>query len=453
MMRSARAHLPWQSWCVARAARVAATQAPQAFSAASATRRASFGIVLAPEKTMVSMPGDLARRSGAGLARGDRFAACRPWQAVRLRLRDRRLSDRRLRHHPRHDRRVGFTWASAALWISCLSLQLLSSMTRHTDSDVGLRNYRPGRARRAAGDDRSTAPLDGAACGDYARCQAMTSRCHARATVHWATSAGHTHERDPRRPLTALPLDRAAHGGRLVSARSPFPDATHGCALEARMQPSTSPSLTRRASSSTTSDARRPHLHRQQRLGVAEPAAAGERTSAASPSPMPPTAGRWAMAAPSSPPPTAAPTGAAQTSGTTADSARRRLPRRHPRLGGGRAAGTILATTDGGAHWQAQNVGHDGADLSAVAFPDATPRLGGGRHGRHGASSPPPTAAPTGGAEVGDRRRGLYGVAFIDATHGWAVGGDGKAHTGSSSPPATAAPTGGAEVGDGRRSS
>ena len=35
------------------------------------------------------------------------------------------------------------------------------------------------------------------------------------------------------------------------------------------------------------------------------------------------------------------------------------------------SSGTIVATSDGGAHWQVQTSGTD-ADLSAVAFPDAT---------------------------------------------------------------------------------
>ena len=113
---------------------------------------------------------------------------------------------------------------------------------------------------------------------------------------------------------------------------------------------------------------------------------------AASPSPTPRTAGRWA---------------------------RRHHPRHHRRrrhleaaeLGHERTYltavafadathgwavgddGTILATTDGGATWTAAELGHD-AWPHRRRLRRRQPRLGGGR--RPAPSSPPPTAAPPG---------------------------------------------------------
>ncbi len=109
--------------------------------------------------------------------------------------------------------------------------------------------------------------------------------------------------------------------------------------------------------------------------------------------------------------------------------------------------GTILATTDGGAHWKKQKSATKWW-LNGVAFPDATHGWAVGGNGtRTRASSSPPAdgGAHWQAAEVRTTMlQYLFAVAFPDATHGWAVGEDDArgAWATSSSPPATAAPTG-----------
>ena len=92
-------------------------------------------------------------------------------------------------------------------------------------------------------------------------------------------------------------------------------------------------------------------------------------------------------------------------------------------VGGGPGA-TILATTNGGATWKDQTPGSDadlsGVTLFAVAFPDVT-------HGWAVGYSGTILATTNGGATWRKQSSGvagnLFGVAFADATHGWAVGG------------------------------
>ena len=190
-----------------------------------------------------------------------------------------------------------------------------------------------------------------------------------------------------------------------------------------------------------------------------------------SPSLTPPTAGRWERrSGTSSPPPTAAPTGRSRSSGTR-HAPRRRLPRRFPRLGGGptgvRAthprhhqrrrhleeaaelaarrlaslygvsfpdaahgwavgdAGTILATTDGGAHWKAQR---SGTTLPLSPFPSSTTPMA-GQWATTWSWVDVILATTNGGATWTTQSSGatayLYGVAFGDDSHGWAVGDGG----------------------------
>ena len=85
--------------------------------------------------------------------------------------------------------------------------------------------------------------------------------------------------------------------------------------------------------------------------------------------------------------------------------------------------GTILATTDGGATWNAQNSGTSIASLAGVAFTDATHGWAVGDHGTI-------VATTDGGAtwnaqNSGSSTASLAGVAFVDASHGWAVGDQG----------------------------
>ena len=79
--------------------------------------------------------------------------------------------------------------------------------------------------------------------------------------------------------------------------------------------------------------------------------------------------------------------------------------------------GTILATTDGGATWNAQTTG-TAESFNAVSFPDAT-------HGWVVGSGTNILATTDGGAtwnvQVGNAHDWLNAVSFPDATHGWAV--------------------------------
>lgn len=101
-------------------------------------------------------------------------------------------------------------------------------------------------------------------------------------------------------------------------------------------------------------------------------------------------------------------------------------------VGGSNRGSVILATTDGGAHWRRQGPGSrtDGAVLCDVSFADAS-------HGwtvgvRLDLNSATLTAAgvvlatSNGGATWTEQNAGtsnpLLGVAFADVSHGWAVG-------------------------------
>jgi photosystem II stability/assembly factor-like uncharacterized protein len=83
--------------------------------------------------------------------------------------------------------------------------------------------------------------------------------------------------------------------------------------------------------------------------------------------------------------------------------------------------GTILATSDGGAHWTVQATGAN-FGLSAASFPDAS-------HGWAVGMGDTILATINGGETWTEQyfRPGdvLYGVFFLDALHGWAVGGAG----------------------------
>ena len=85
---------------------------------------------------------------------------------------------------------------------------------------------------------------------------------------------------------------------------------------------------------------------------------------------------------------------------------------------------TILATTDGGATWSAS--GARGPDGLWPRSPSRHhPRLGRGpRYGTILATRRRRRHLGRAGLRVSDEW--LYGVAFIDATHGWAVGDDGS---------------------------
>ena len=84
--------------------------------------------------------------------------------------------------------------------------------------------------------------------------------------------------------------------------------------------------------------------------------------------------------------------------------------------------GLILATTDGGAHWQVQKAGTTN-QLFDVAFTDATHGWAVGEEYARGGTI---LATTDGGAHWQVQRSGvanqLLGVAFPDTTHGWAVG-------------------------------
>ena len=84
--------------------------------------------------------------------------------------------------------------------------------------------------------------------------------------------------------------------------------------------------------------------------------------------------------------------------------------------------GTILATSDGGATWIKQRSGTGGEDLVGVAFPDATHGWAVGNGGLILATTDGGATWITQGAGNGV---GFHAVAFSDATHGWAVGAGG----------------------------
>ena len=84
--------------------------------------------------------------------------------------------------------------------------------------------------------------------------------------------------------------------------------------------------------------------------------------------------------------------------------------------------GTILATTQRRRHLERAELGH--AARGSTASPSPTP-LTAGRWAATAPSSPPPTAAPPGARRARGPPSGLAGVAFTDATHGWAVGDGG----------------------------
>jgi photosystem II stability/assembly factor-like uncharacterized protein len=84
-------------------------------------------------------------------------------------------------------------------------------------------------------------------------------------------------------------------------------------------------------------------------------------------------------------------------------------------------AGTILATTDGGATWTAQCSGIPDAALTSVTFVDAS-------HGWAVGDAGTILATTDGGATWAAQDSGISGfslnaVSFTDASHGWAVGG------------------------------
>lgn len=81
--------------------------------------------------------------------------------------------------------------------------------------------------------------------------------------------------------------------------------------------------------------------------------------------------------------------------------------------------GTVLATSDGGAHWVKQDTGDSSYVLSAVCFPDQ-------KHGWAVGEGGVVLATSDGGATWTKQTSGttthLKGVSFVDAVHGWAVG-------------------------------
>jgi photosystem II stability/assembly factor-like uncharacterized protein len=94
--------------------------------------------------------------------------------------------------------------------------------------------------------------------------------------------------------------------------------------------------------------------------------------------------------------------------------------------------GTILATADGGAHWTAQSSGTTTAFLRAVTFVDASHGCVVGEEEDSitpGVNHPTILTTTDGGAiwtaQTLSINEELYGVAFSDADHGWAVGGRG----------------------------
>ena len=84
-------------------------------------------------------------------------------------------------------------------------------------------------------------------------------------------------------------------------------------------------------------------------------------------------------------------------------------------------SGIILATTDGGATWTSQ-FSWSTERLYAVTFIDAAAA---GRWAARAPSLRPQTAARRGVPRSSQCTECLFGVAFCDAAHGWAVGRDG----------------------------
>jgi len=82
------------------------------------------------------------------------------------------------------------------------------------------------------------------------------------------------------------------------------------------------------------------------------------------------------------------------------------------------SAGTIIATSDGGATWIARTSGTT-QYLNGVAFPDETHGFAVGNAGVILATS---DGGATWSPQVSGTTAALYAVAFTDATHGWAVG-------------------------------
>ena len=86
-------------------------------------------------------------------------------------------------------------------------------------------------------------------------------------------------------------------------------------------------------------------------------------------------------------------------------------------VGGG---GTILRTTNGGGTWIRGEVGDDADAVRLLVFADAPPTLR--AVGAGGTILRTATAAAPGAVNSGTTQT-LHGVAFVDAIHGWAVGG------------------------------
>ncbi len=93
--------------------------------------------------------------------------------------------------------------------------------------------------------------------------------------------------------------------------------------------------------------------------------------------------------------------------------------------------GTILATTDGGTTWKAQNSGTTD-DLTAVAFPNATDGWAVGDDSNTGTALILATTdgGTTWSPQYADATDDLTAVAFPNATDGWAVGDDSNTGTG-----------------------
>ena len=168
----------------------------------------------------------------------------------------------------------------------------------------------------------------------------------------------------------------------------------------------------------------RAHLHRRRRLGLAEPAAAGQHARLRRASLMPVTAGPSAMTAPSLPPPTAAPPGA------------RKLPPPAPAISmtspsptpatAGRWAGTPFSPRPTVARPGARSIAAPARRSSGSGLQRREPRLGRGS-GQHCAKAvilaTPLPAGPSGARRPCPSGPGyLNAVTFTDANHGWAVG-------------------------------
>ena len=85
-------------------------------------------------------------------------------------------------------------------------------------------------------------------------------------------------------------------------------------------------------------------------------------------------------------------------------------------------ASAILATTNGGATWKAQNPGTTVYPLSAVAFANARDGWVVGNNGTILATT---NGGATWKAQQSDTIEALYAVTFANASHGWAVGAGG----------------------------